>query len=125
MSSSTTPSSSHKEDNDKLSFPALSLFSENTFFEKFLENSNMTQQLQQTLKKLNKTFSSKEFSNARLVRNLYERTWGKAAYRQSLEGGDIRILKSDLVGAMADGEFKKLLKKNAERTMIGFNANKQ
>ena len=62
LSSSTTPSSSHKEDNDKLSFPALSLFSENTFFEKFLENSNMTQQLQQTLKKLNKTFSSKEFN---------------------------------------------------------------
>lgn len=67
------------------------------------------------------TFLSKEFSNARLVRNLYERTWGKAAYRQSLEGGDLRILKSDLVGAMADGEFKKLLKKNTERTTIGFN----
>ena len=62
LSSSTTPSSSHKDDNDKLSFPALSLFSENTFFEKFLENSNMTQQLQRTLKKLNKTFSSKEFN---------------------------------------------------------------
>lgn len=62
LSSSTTPSSSHKDDNDKLSFPALSLFSENTFFEKFLENSNMTQQLHQTLKKLNKTFSSKEFN---------------------------------------------------------------
>ena len=29
-------------------------------------------------------FTSKEFSNARLVRNLFERTWGKAAYRQSL-----------------------------------------
>lgn len=67
------------------------------------------------------TFLSKEFSNARLVRNLYERTWGKAAYRQSLEGGDLYILKSDLVGAMSDGEFKKLIKKNTERTVIGFN----
>ena len=69
------------------------------------------------------TFKSKEFSNARLVRNLYERTWGKAAYRQSLEGGgDIRILKSDLAGATADSEFKKLMKKNVERRAIGFGA---
>ena len=69
------------------------------------------------------TFSSKDFSNARLVRNLYERTWGKAAYRQSLEGGgDLRILKSDLAGAMSDTEFKKLMKKNVERRTIGFGA---
>ena len=69
------------------------------------------------------TFKSKEFSNARLVRNLYERTWGKAAYRQSLEGGgDIRILKSDLAGATTDSEFKKLMKKNVERRAIGFGA---
>ena len=66
-------------------------------------------------------FASKEFSNARLVRNLYERTWGKAAYRQSLEGGgEIRILRSDLAGATADSEFRKLLKKNVERRVIGF-----
>jgi len=69
------------------------------------------------------TFSSKEFSNARLVRNLYERTWGKAAYRQSLDGSDdLRILKSDLAGAMSDSEFKKLMKKNDERRPIGFGA---
>ena len=69
------------------------------------------------------TFASKEFSNARLVRNLYERTWGKAAYRQSLEGGgDLRILKSDLAGAMSDSEFKKLMKKSVERRAIGFGA---
>ena len=69
------------------------------------------------------TFTSKVFSNARLVRNLYERTWGKAAYRQSLEGGgDLRILKSDLAGAMSDNEFKKLMKKSAERRTIGFGA---
>ena len=67
------------------------------------------------------TFASKEFSNARFVRNLYERTWGKAAYRQSLAGGgEMRILKSDLAGATADSEFKKLLKKNVERRVIGF-----
>ena len=66
------------------------------------------------------TFKSKDFSNARLVRNLYERTWGKAAYRQNMEGGDLRILKSDLAGAMSDSEFKKLLMKNSERRPLGF-----
>ncbi|MBQ9336939.1 MAG: AAA family ATPase [Lentisphaeria bacterium] len=68
------------------------------------------------------TLTSKAFSNARFVRNLFERTWGKAAYRQSLEGGDLRILKSDLAGAMSDTEFKKLMQKNAESRKIGFGA---
>lgn len=68
-------------------------------------------------------FKSKEFSNARLVRNLYERTWGKAAYRRNLEnGGVLRILKSDLAGAAAEKEFRNLLKKTAERRTIGFGA---
>lgn len=63
---------------------------------------------------------TKEFSNARFVRNLYERTWGKAAYRHSLSGGTLRLLKSDLTGAAADKEFNNLLKKNVERRTIGF-----
>ena len=67
-------------------------------------------------------FESKEFSNARLVRNLYERTWGKAAYRRSLDGGALKILKSDLAGAAAEKEFKNLLKKGTERRAIGFGA---
>ena len=65
-------------------------------------------------------FETKEFSNARFVRNLYERTWGKAAYRHSLDGGVLRLLKSDLTGAAADKEFDNLLKKNVERRTIGF-----
>ena len=69
------------------------------------------------------TFESKEFSNARFVRNLYERTWGKAAYRRSMEnGGTLRILKSDLAGAAADKEFKNLIEKGVERRTIGFGA---
>lgn len=69
------------------------------------------------------TFTSKGFSNARLVRNLFERTWCKAACRQNMEGGELRILKSDLIGAAADSEFKKLLAQKAvKRTAIGFNA---
>ncbi|MBQ3343447.1 MAG: AAA family ATPase [Kiritimatiellae bacterium] len=65
---------------------------------------------------------SKTFSNARFVRNLYERTWGKAAYRHRLggDGATVRILKSDLAGATADKEFDALLKKKEERRVIGF-----
>ena len=59
------------------------------------------------------------FSNARFVRNLYERTWGRAAYRSSLDDGDVRILASDLLGAADEKEFKQLLNKNARRP-IGF-----
>ena len=67
--------------------------------------------------------TAKTFSNARFVRNLFERTWGKAAYRRSLdEKGALKILKSDLVGATADSEFAKLLKKGPERSVIGFGA---
>ena len=68
---------------------------------------------------------SKEFSNARFVRNLYERTWGKAAYRRSLEGGaTVRILRSDLRGAAQDREFQQLLEKGKgqDRHVVGFGA---
>ena len=68
---------------------------------------------------------SKEFSNARFVRNLYERTWGKAAYRRSLEGGaTVRILKSDLRGAAEDREFRQLLEKGRgmDHAVVGFGA---
>jgi SpoVK/Ycf46/Vps4 family AAA+-type ATPase len=69
------------------------------------------------------TINSKDFSNARFVRNLYERTWGKAAYRRSLDAGStLKILKSDLAGAASDSEFVKLLKKGPERNIIGFGA---
>ena len=59
------------------------------------------------------------FSNARFVRNLYERTWGRAAYRSRLENGNIKILASDLMGAAEDKEFKQLMSKTARRP-IGF-----
>jgi hypothetical protein len=65
---------------------------------------------------------AKDFSNARFVRNLYERVWGKAAYRRSFNGDEpLRILASDLVGAAEDREFKHLLADRApERCTIGF-----
>ena len=65
---------------------------------------------------------AKEFSNARFVRNLYERVWGKAAYRRSFNGDEpLRILASDLVGAAEDREFKHLLSdRGPDRRTIGF-----
>ena len=63
--------------------------------------------------------SSKDFSNARFVRNLFERTWGKAACRCSLSKEDIMLLASDLLGAADEGEFKQLME-SKPRKSIGF-----
>lgn len=49
---------------------------------------------------------SKEFSNARFVRNLFERTWAKASMRCQLEKLDKVVLtKDDFNRAIADKEF--------------------
>ena len=67
------------------------------------------------------TFESKEFSNARLVRNLYERVWGKAAYRRSMSGeATFKLLDSDLASARQEDEFRQLLEKTNNRKSIGF-----
>ncbi len=61
---------------------------------------------------------AKEFSNARFVRNLFERTWAKAAMRCQLNGRqNIVLTKDDFEHASADKEFAfKAIKK----TRIGF-----
>jgi len=52
------------------------------------------------------TITSKEFSNARFVRNLFERTWAKASMRTQLEGGKTVCLKTcDFELAIRDKEF--------------------
>ena len=52
------------------------------------------------------TLSSKDFSNARYVRNLFERTWAKAAMRCQLNGkADIILTRDDFEHASADKEF--------------------
>lgn len=61
--------------------------------------------------------SAKTFSNARFVRNLYERTWGKAACRSSLESGELTLLATDLLGAAEDAEFKQLMETKTHRSM--------
>ncbi len=56
--------------------------------------------------------SSKEFSNARFVRNLFERTWAKAMLRAQLNKEDPSVLtKQDFLVASADKEFKKIMVK--------------
>ena len=52
------------------------------------------------------TLASKDFSNARYVRNLFERTWAKAAMRCQLSGkSDVTLTRDDFEHASADKEF--------------------
>ena len=54
--------------------------------------------------------SSKEFANARFVRNLYERTWSKGALRASLSGQrTIELKKDDFIAASQEKEFSEKL----------------
>lgn len=56
--------------------------------------------------------NSKEFSNARFVRNLFERTWSKAAMRcRLLENGKIIINSEDFSLAAAEREFTSTIAK--------------
>lgn len=59
------------------------------------------------------------FSNARMVRNLYERIWSKAAYRKQILGlSEVVLQEDDVQRAVADKEFRELLLKNTIK--IGF-----
>ncbi len=63
--------------------------------------------------------NSKDFANARFVRNLFERTWGKATVRWQLEPEGERIICiSDFDKASAEREFQTLQVKRKSR--IGF-----
>lgn len=57
--------------------------------------------------------NSRDFSNARFVRNLFERTWGKAVLRAQLNKEDESVLeKSDFIAASTESEFGKIMKKH-------------
>lgn len=65
--------------------------------------------------------SSESFSNARFVRNLYERTWGKAVLRCQLSKEDTEVLKKeDFLSASAEKEFSKLMHKPTKDKVVGF-----
>lgn len=62
----------------------------------------------------------KNFCNARMVRNLYERIWSKAAYRRKISGdSEMRLLKEDIIQATNDEDFRKYLTGSRTKT-IGF-----
>lgn len=62
--------------------------------------------------------SAKEFSNARFVRNLFERTWAKAAMRCQLNNKiEVTLTKDDFDRAIGEKEFSHIIK---ERAHIGF-----
>lgn len=63
--------------------------------------------------------SSKEFSNARFARNLFERTWSKAALRcQLAKSEEIMLCKDDFDKAASDKSFSFMNKSKVSR--IGF-----
>ncbi|MBO4934347.1 MAG: AAA family ATPase [Clostridia bacterium] len=62
--------------------------------------------------------SSREFANARFVRNLYERTWSKAALRASHAGANkITLSRDDFIAASSEKEFSEKLE---QKKRIGF-----
>lgn len=65
-----------------------------------------------------KYITSKEFANARFVRNLYERTWSKGALRASLAGlNTIELTREDFIAASGEKEFSEKLNSKAK---VGF-----
>ena len=63
--------------------------------------------------------SSKEFSNARFVRNLFERTWGKAAMRSQLDRVEkLTLSKEDFLLASSEDEFK--INEKKPKNTLGF-----
>ncbi len=64
-------------------------------------------------------YESKEFSNARFVRNLYERTWGKSVMRTQFSKNDeLCLSKEDFNIASTEKEFTKSLMK--QKNTLGF-----
>lgn len=65
-------------------------------------------------------FDTKEFSNGRFVRNLYEHLWGKAAYRISLSGEpEIVLKKEDMVSVIAEESISAMIEEKS-KNKIGF-----
>lgn len=65
-------------------------------------------------------FQTREFSNGRFVRNLYEHLWGKAAYRMSLSGEtEVVLRREDMIGVMEEEDMDSLIAEKNTRK-IGF-----
>jgi len=71
-------------------------------------------------------YNAKTFSNGRIVRNLFERAWSKAAMRNKLSKekitGKMKLVAEDIEKAATDKEFEELLTKSKTQRVIGFRA---
>ena len=67
-----------------------------------------------------KVLNSKEFSNARFVRNLFERTWAKATMRCQLAKITVSLSKDDFARATSDREFTFTSMMDKKKGKIGF-----
>ena len=65
-------------------------------------------------------YESKEFSNARFIRNLYERVWGKAAYRINFTDDKDIILKNVDIQAALEEDMFNIPKEEKSKRRIGF-----
>ena len=64
--------------------------------------------------------TSKTFSNARFVRNLFERTWGKAVMRAQLgQNDELCLTREDFIMASSEREFKKTVEKKSRPMGFG------
>lgn len=94
------------------------------FFHMLKGNFEYEDALKETLKEYMESIpeaamEEREFSNARFVRNLYERLWGKAAYRASeSKNAEVILSKEDLAKVIEEEEFHALLAKKKRR--IGY-----
>lgn len=86
----------------------------------FTWNEDFEQAIRDYFMKLDQAMiDSKEFSNARFVRNLYERTWGKAVLRCQMASQPCKELRTeDFALAVSDSDFQNIIGKPA-RT-LGF-----
>lgn len=64
---------------------------------------------------------AKDFSNARFVRNLFERTWCKTVMRSKINKEETLVISNeDFLLATADKEFTKLMEKPTKARPLGF-----
>lgn len=85
----------------------------------FTHTSELEEEAKQFFQALSPAYmESKEFANARFVRNLYERTWSKAALRASLNGTrELQLTKEDFIAASSEKEFGEKIE---HRKVLGF-----
>lgn len=98
---------------------------EDIFFQMVEKTFEYEDELKETLREYldsisTDAYESKEFSNARFIRNLYERVWGKAAYRISFGEDKEMILKVEDMKAALEEEMFASLAEAKSTNHIGF-----